>query len=333
MVAHCSHGVQTLALLIDSTSPHIFRRSISLISQVMSQAQSNLASGSATRLQRRSAQYRDLVATVPGLEEILISAGFDITHDGGLCSLEADSSMRRLHNVMAEVRNAGDIRDHRMRSKQMDEMIDGCRRRSEKSEGWKEFYIKKGTAMCLECEDSAALFKCIATLEAILQNILKSPDKSRYRQIALDNPRFESEVLSVKGGLEYLTSAGFVTSIQSSHLVLPKSACLWKLRAALNGLECRAVNTVYHELARTAELQGLIAHQTSEALYYEMNDQDVPAALGLESSRNYLMWHRLEAPVPAHTGCLLYTSDAADEEDSVDLGGRRIIKKKKKKEK
>src|SRR5674536_273787 len=26
--------------------------------------------------------------------------------------------------------------------------------------------------------------------------------------------------------------------------------------------------------------------------------------------------------------CLLYTSDAADEEDSVDLGGRRIIKKK-----
>ena len=27
--------------------------------------------------------------------------------------------------------------------------------------------------------------------------------------------------------------------------------------------------------------------------------------------------------------CLLYTSDAADEEDSVDLGGRRIIKKTK----
>eukprot|EP00658_Telonema_sp_P-2_P047129 TRINITY_DN35681_c0_g1_i1.p1 TRINITY_DN35681_c0_g1~~TRINITY_DN35681_c0_g1_i1.p1 ORF type:complete len:136 (-),score=34.83 TRINITY_DN35681_c0_g1_i1:24-431(-) len=27
--------------------------------------------------------------------------------------------------------------------------------------------------------------------------------------------------------------------------------------------------------------------------------------------------------------CLLYTSDAADEEDSVDIGGRRLIKKKK----
>ena len=29
-----------------------------------------------------------------------------------------------------------------------------------------------------------------------------------------------------------------------------------------------------------------------------------------------------------HLGCLLYTSDAADERSSVDLGGRRIIKKK-----
>ena len=31
--------------------------------------------------------------------------------------------------------------------------------------------------------------------------------------------------------------------------------------------------------------------------------------------------------------CLLYTSDAADEEDSVDLGGSRIIKKKEEKKK
>ena len=31
--------------------------------------------------------------------------------------------------------------------------------------------------------------------------------------------------------------------------------------------------------------------------------------------------------------CLLYTSDAADERSSVDLGGRRIIKKKKNKDK
>ena len=32
-----------------------------------------------------------------------------------------------------------------------------------------------------------------------------------------------------------------------------------------------------------------------------------------------------------HAACLLYTSDAADERSSVDLGGRRIIQKKTKK--
>ena len=33
--------------------------------------------------------------------------------------------------------------------------------------------------------------------------------------------------------------------------------------------------------------------------------------------------------IDENTTCLLYTSDAADEEDSVDLDGTRIIKKKK----
>ena len=42
----------------------------------------------------------------------------------------------------------------------------------------------------------------------------------------------------------------------------------------------------------------------------------------------------LDQPVELHIDeiqprrCLLYTSDAADERSSVDLGGRRIIKKK-----
>src|SRR5678816_2333971 len=34
------------------------------------------------------------------------------------------------------------------------------------------------------------------------------------------------------------------------------------------------------------------------------------------------------AHLEAYYACLLYTSDAADERSSVDLGGRRIIKKK-----
>ena len=37
---------------------------------------------------------------------------------------------------------------------------------------------------------------------------------------------------------------------------------------------------------------------------------------------------RTSAEVTQVKGCLLYTSDAADERSSVDLGGRRIIKKK-----
>ena len=37
------------------------------------------------------------------------------------------------------------------------------------------------------------------------------------------------------------------------------------------------------------------------------------------------------AAMGVHNVCLLYTSDAADERSSVDLGGRRIIKQKHKK--
>ena len=38
---------------------------------------------------------------------------------------------------------------------------------------------------------------------------------------------------------------------------------------------------------------------------------------------------RMFAGTDRELACLLYTSDAADELDGVDLGGRRIIKKKK----
>ena len=39
--------------------------------------------------------------------------------------------------------------------------------------------------------------------------------------------------------------------------------------------------------------------------------------------------YSVESAESQHRSCLLYTSDAADERSSVDLGGRRIIKKKK----
>ena len=52
----------------------------------------------------------------------------------------------------------------------------------------------------------------------------------------------------------------------------------------------------------------------------------------LPDRRDDLVLHRHPGrpdPQERHRGCLLYTSDAADERSSVDLGGRRIIKKKK----
>ena len=41
-----------------------------------------------------------------------------------------------------------------------------------------------------------------------------------------------------------------------------------------------------------------------------------------------LLYDRFTVAVGWNSTCLLYTSDAADERSSVDLGGRRIIKKK-----
>ena len=44
---------------------------------------------------------------------------------------------------------------------------------------------------------------------------------------------------------------------------------------------------------------------------------------------NYIPWKGYFDIIKQVDDCLLYTSDAADERSSVDLGGRRLIKKKK----
>ena len=58
-----------------------------------------------------------------------------------------------------------------------------------------------------------------------------------------------------------------------------------------------------------------------------------PVGRGCPSTRSSPPRTSMSAPTcwraPSSTCCLLYTSDAADERSSVDLGGRRIIKKKK----
>ena len=58
---------------------------------------------------------------------------------------------------------------------------------------------------------------------------------------------------------------------------------------------------------------------------------------GLDPQTRQLIWNVIEKlqkteNMTVFLTCLLYTSDAADEEDSVDLGGRRIIKKKKRRD-
>ena len=48
----------------------------------------------------------------------------------------------------------------------------------------------------------------------------------------------------------------------------------------------------------------------------------------LKDLRKKIAKQRNVPPFVVFQDCLLYTSDAADERSSVDLGGRRIIKKK-----
>eukprot|EP00658_Telonema_sp_P-2_P048020 TRINITY_DN36549_c0_g1_i2.p1 TRINITY_DN36549_c0_g1~~TRINITY_DN36549_c0_g1_i2.p1 ORF type:complete len:560 (+),score=147.53 TRINITY_DN36549_c0_g1_i2:229-1908(+) len=55
-----------------------------------------------------------------------------------------------------------------------------------------------------------------------------------------------------------------------------------------------------------------------------------PAFEVYPAQKDILPGHSESFDIAFNPTCLLYTSDAADEEDSVDLGGRRIIKKKKK---
>ena len=58
-------------------------------------------------------------------------------------------------------------------------------------------------------------------------------------------------------------------------------------------------------------------------------DLSIPVLLSYDKSSGNVS----QSTITLEIRCLLYTSDAADEQRGVDLGGRRIIKKKKKKKK
>ena len=56
---------------------------------------------------------------------------------------------------------------------------------------------------------------------------------------------------------------------------------------------------------------------------------DIQASIGSsQMNRAEEIHQKRSAIADKYDDCLLYTSDAADERSSVDLGGRRIIKKK-----
>src|SRR5665648_1304024 len=80
-------------------------------------------------------------------------------------------------------------------------------------------------------------------------------------------------------------------------------------------------------LAITATLAGPPVVCPARAIAMSIKNLPIPVLFSTAPKR--IKRKTKEADTPK--GCLLYTSDAADEEDSVDLGGRRIIKKKKKK--
>ena len=101
-------------------------------------------------------------------------------------------------------------------------------------------------------------------------------------------------------------------------------AGVWVLPAALY-LAAAGVGTIVLWDGDTVDLTNLqrqILHHTTSV-----------GRLKVESGRDSLHLINPEVEVVCLAdrlaGCLLYTSDAADERSSVDLGGSRIIKKKK----
>eukprot|EP00658_Telonema_sp_P-2_P081263 TRINITY_DN8287_c0_g1_i7.p1 TRINITY_DN8287_c0_g1~~TRINITY_DN8287_c0_g1_i7.p1 ORF type:complete len:467 (+),score=93.04 TRINITY_DN8287_c0_g1_i7:130-1530(+) len=84
--------------------------------------------------------------------------------------------------------------------------------------------------------------------------------------------------------------------------------------------EARHTEEVAASEAISASTQKSVNRVVLMGTLQNPDDEDDPLSVSLDDGQRQAL--------PA---CLLYTSDAADEEDSVDLGGRRIIKKKKKK--
>src|SRR5664279_4066865 len=79
----------------------------------------------------------------------------------------------------------------------------------------------------------------------------------------------------------------------------------------------------FHAEARAASL----LNHPNVVTVYDVGREDGRAWLAMELLDGVTLRRLLDGGrSPLRRACLLYTSDAADEEDSVDLGGRRILK-------
>src|SRR5678816_1443410 len=97
--------------------------------------------------------------------------------------------------------------------------------------------------------------------------------------------------------------------------------------AFMNTASCRSAITFIDGDKGILRYRGYPIEQLAEKcsfleVAYLLLEGELPTTAQLEKWEHEVMGHTY-----VHT-CLLYTSDAADERSSVDLGGRRIIKKK-----
>ena len=76
------------------------------------------------------------------------------------------------------------------------------------------------SARLLQSNTRAELFDLLDLLSTICKNIIDSPQESKYRVIKLTNKAIQSRLVGRKGGIEFLTAAGFVTKTLDAAKVL-----------------------------------------------------------------------------------------------------------------
>src|SRR5664279_3411077 len=116
----------------------------------------------------------------------------------------------------------------------------------------------------------------------------------------------------LKDNLSRLGSA-IINSVKKASLAKEKISAEEKLRKSESRLQ--KAQTIAHIGNWELDLSTKIIWSSEESMkIYGIYDK----------SQNFQLSRVQKIVLPEYRGCLLYTSDAADEEDSVDLGGRRI---------